>query len=95
MRKNGIEPEIVDYLNTPLDADALKSITTMLGCSIQDIVRTGEDIFYKLGLKNTSASEDELIDIVVNNPLLLQRPIVVNNNKAVIGRPPENVLAIL
>ena len=80
---------------TPPDAATLKSFSAMLGCSMRDIIRTGEDLYRQLGLKDKSLSEEQLTNVVAENPKLLERPIVVNNGKAAVGRPPENVLAIL
>jgi arsenate reductase len=95
LEENGIEPEIIQYLDTPPDRETLKLLTRMLDCSIADIVRKGEDLYRELGLKEKGLSEDELIDVVAANPKLLERPIVVRDGKAVVGRPPENVLDLL
>lgn len=95
LNDNGVEPEIVAYLDNPPDAATLKAITVKLDCSIYDLVRKGEAVYSELDLANKSPSEQEMIDIVIANPKLLQRPIVVNGDRAVIGRPPENVLTIL
>ncbi len=91
----GISPEIIEYLNHPPDVETLKTLTQMLGVSIHDIVRKGEDVYRELGLKDKDLSEQEMLEIVVENPKLLERPIVVSNGKAVVGRPPENVLNII
>jgi len=95
LRENGIEPRIVRYLETPPDARALKHLTALLGCSMRDIMRTGEDLYRQLGLQDGAQSEQQLIDIVAANPRLLERPIVVNGRRAALGRPPHNVLSIL
>lgn len=95
IENTGIVPEIILYLEQPPEADTLRSITDMLGCCVNDIIRKGEAVYKELGLAEQTPDEDELLQIVVNNPKLLERPIVVNNGKAVIGRPPENVLTIL
>ncbi len=95
LHEQGIQPEIVLYLEQPPDADTLTSITMQLGCSIHDIIRRGEDIYAELGLADTALSEAALIDTVVRHPKLLERPIVVKNGKAAVGRPPQNVLSIL
>jgi arsenate reductase len=92
---HGIEPTVVLYLEQPPDAETLKSITRQLDCSISDIIRKGEEEYTALGLAKSALTEDELVKIVAQNPKLLERPIVVNNGKAAIGRPPENVLSIL
>ena len=93
--ENGVEPDIVNYLDNPPDAAALRDITAMLGCSVRDIVRSGEAVYRELGLADNAPSEDALFDIIAANPQLLERPIVVHDGKAAVGRPPENVLSIL
>lgn len=95
LQARGVEPTVVRYLESPPDAALLQSITGKLGCSIRDIIRTGEDVYRELGLEDKTLSEAALNDIVAANPKLLQRPIVINGERAAIGRPPENVLAIL
>jgi arsenate reductase (glutaredoxin) len=91
----GIKPKIVDYLKTPPSAAELKAILRKLGLNPRDILRTGETIYAELGLKTRDLDDDALIALMVKNPILLERPIVVAGNKAAVGRPPENVLAIL
>ena len=86
---------VVLYLEQPPDAETLKSITLQLGCSISDIIRKGEDVYKELGLAKSGLTEEELIETVAQHPKLLERPIVMNNGKAALGRPPENVLTIL
>ena len=95
IENNGINPEVILYLDSPPDAVTLKSLTSMLGCTISDIIRKGEAIYKELNLANAPLNEEQLIQTVVDNPKLLERPIVVNNGKAIIGRPPENVLNII
>ncbi len=90
-----IEPEIIDYLNSPLDKGQLQQLTQMLNCSVREIMRTSEADYKDNGLKNNELSDDELFDSIVKWPKLLQRPIVVNGTKAAVGRPPESVLDIL
>jgi len=95
LREHGVEPTVVRYLESPPDAAALKSITVMLGCAIRDIIRSGEDAYRELNLDDNTLSDDALIDSIAAHPKLLQRPIVIHGKRAAIGRPPENVLAIL
>lgn len=95
LRENSIAPRIVHYLETPPPADTLKAIVGMLGCSVHDIIRTNEEVYRRLNLHKRLPPEAELFAIVAANPQLLQRPIVVNHPHAVLGRPPQNVLAIL
>lgn len=94
IREKGIEPEVVEYLNEPPTATELKAILKKLGMKAEDLVRKGEEI-YKQEFKGQSFSEEEWLDILVAHPKLIERPIVVKGNKAVIGRPPQNVEALL
>lgn len=94
LKQNDIEPEIVEYLKTPPNAAELKDILKKLGLSAAELMRKKEDVYKELGLAGIN-NEDELITAMVNNPKLIERPIVVQGNKAAIGRPPEAVLDIL
>ena len=91
----GVKPKIVDYLKTPPSAAELKAILRKLGLNPRDILRTGEPVYAELGLEDGDLDDDALIALMVTNPILIERPIVVAGNKAAVGRPPENVLAIL
>ena len=91
----GYEPHIVRYLEAGLTAAALKKILRRLDCSALDLIRKGEALYQQLDIAKKALTEEQLIDLVVQHPLLLERPIVVNDDKAAIGRPPQNVLAIL
>ena len=91
----GIEPTIVEYLEEPPSAGELKSILKKLGLRPRDLLRQGEARYAELKLKERALSEDALIELMVENPILIERPIVVSGNKAAIGRPPEKVLEIL
>ena len=95
IRAKGIEPMVVEYLSDTPDADELRAILAKLGKSPRDIMRKGEAVFKELGLKDPALSDDQLIDAMVANPILIERPIVVNGDKAALGRPPEDVLAIV
>lgn len=88
------EVEIIDYQLNPPTKDELKEILTMLGVRPIDIVRKGEAIF-KENFKGKDLTDDQWMDAMIQHPKLIERPIVVNGDKAVIGRPPENVLNIL
>tara|TARA_R110001592_G_scaffold287901_1_gene556770 strand:- start:33 stop:374 length:342 start_codon:yes stop_codon:yes gene_type:complete len=92
LEENGIEATIIHYLDTPPDAASLKNIIQLLGVDVADIIRTGEQVFNKDML---NWSEDQQIDGIIENPILMQRPIVVANGQARIGRPPEAVLEII
>jgi len=94
LEEKGVEVEVIDYLKNEPDAATLSNILDLLGMEPQDLMRKGEAIYKELGLKNVSA-RDQLIKAMVDNPILIERPIVVANGKAKIGRPPESVLDIL
>lgn len=95
IRSKGIEPEIVEYLDTPPSANKMKQLLSMLNMEPQQIMRKGEAIYKELGLKNADLNKTALIKTLIENPKLIERPIVINGDKAILGRPPENVLGIL
>jgi len=94
LQDRGENPDILEYLkNPPTEAD-IRELVKLLGAnSVRDIMRTGEAIYRELNLK-TVEDEDKLIEAIAQNPKLLERPIVVKDAKAAIGRPPEAVLAL-
>jgi arsenate reductase (glutaredoxin) len=94
LNENESEVEIVDYQQNPPTKDELLNILNMLKLTPLEIIRKGENIF-KENFKGKNLSDDEWIDAMLKYPKLIERPIVVNGDKAVIGRPPENVLSIL
>ncbi|MCK8104992.1 arsenate reductase (glutaredoxin) [Pseudoalteromonas sp. 2CM36K] len=95
LQSKNIEPSVVEYLKTPLSHEQISTLVSQLGFnSARDLMRTKEEQYKALNLKDEN-SESELIDAMVNHPKLIERPIVVNNNKAALGRPPENVLSVL
>jgi len=94
LRKHGIEPDIVEYLKTPPTKEELRDILRKLGIKPQDIIRKGEAI-YKEQYKGKELSDEEWLDVLVQHPRLIERPIVVDGERAVIGRPPENVLQLI
>ena len=95
IRGRGIEPEIVLYLETPPDADTLDHLLTLMGREPREAMRTKEAPYKALGLSDPGTTREALIAAMVNHPVLIERPIVVNGGKAALGRPPEAVLAIL
>ncbi len=95
LQSRGIEPEIIEYLKTPPGKNKLKEILKMLGLEPRDLMRKNEDEYKKAKLDNPKLSKDDLIEAMVKHPILIERPIVVANGKAAIGRPPEKVLEIL
>jgi len=86
----GAEVEIIEYLNEVPTQDELAAILIKLDMNAEDILRKGEDVF-KQNYKGKTFSNDEWIKIMIENPKLIERPIVIKGNKAVLGRPPENV----
>ena len=95
LEANGVAPEIVRYLETPPDASTLAALLAMLEMSPRDLMRKKEAPFKEQNLADESLSEAELIAAMVAHPVLIERPIVVKDGKAAIGRPPEQVLEIL
>ncbi|ATG01998.1 arsenate reductase [Lelliottia amnigena] len=96
VKSKGVEPEVVLYLETPPDAQTLRQLLSMLNMtSARELMRQKEDLYRSLNLANSQLTEDELIQAMVDNPKLIERPIVVAHGKARIGRPPEAVLDIL
>lgn len=96
LKERGVEPDVVLYLDTPPDVNTLKNILQMLKMtSPRDLMRHKEDLYKELNLADPSLSDRDLLDAMVENPKLIERPIVIHNGQARIGRPPEAVLAVL
>lgn len=96
LKENGAEPEVILYLETPPDAATLKNLLKMLGMnSARELMRQKEDLYKEQNLADSSLSEADLVNAMIANPKLIERPIVVKNGQARIGRPPESVLEIL
>lgn len=95
LQTHGIEPEQRLYLKEPLSATEIRQLIKALGGSVRQLLRDTEDDYHTLGLDNPSLSDDELIAALVKSPRLLQRPIVLHGKRAVIGRPPENILTLI
>ncbi len=95
LKQQGQEPEVVEYLKTPPDRATLIAILDMLGLEPRDLMRRKEPEYKENNLDNQSLSKGELIDAMLAHPKLIERPIVLANDKAALGRPPENVLDIL
>jgi len=91
---NGIEPEILEYLIDVPTIEELKTVLKKLGLAPIQILRKGEAVF-KEKYKGQDLSDDQWLAAMVENPKLIERPIVINGNKAVLGRPPENVLELI
>ncbi|MDR6714771.1 arsenate reductase [Pseudomonas hunanensis] len=95
LEARGLAPTVVRYLETPPDAATLKALLGKLGITPRQLLRSGEDEYKALNLANPALSDGELIEAMTQHPKLIERPILVAGDKAVIGRPPENVLEIL
>jgi arsenate reductase len=95
LQEKGFEPEITLYLQDPPDANELRSILEMLGLSARELMRKGEAEYREQNLADESLGEDDLIEAMVATPKLIERPIVLANDRAAIGRPPESVLDIV
>lgn len=94
LEEKGVEAEVVKYLDTPPSKEELVEVLKMLGISARELMRTKEAIYKELDLKNEN-DEEKLIEAMVANPKLIERPVVIKDGKAAIGRPLENIEAIL
>ena len=95
LKSHGVEPEIILYQDEPPDTDQLISILKKLDMQPRDLMRKGQAEYKQMGLDNEQLSDEELIAAMRAVPILIERPIVLANGKASIGRPPESVLEIL
>ena len=91
----GIIPDVTEYLNEPPSVDELSDILDLLSLEPRELMRQHETPYKELNLADDSLSRDALIQAMVENPILIERPIVIHNGKATIGRPPEKILDIL
>ena len=95
LQERGIEPTIVKYLDEPLSAAAIKQLLDKLGISARELIRSKEDAFDELGLANMNLAQQQLIEAMAMEPSLIERPILADDNRAVIGRPTEKLLEII
>lgn len=95
LEANGVTPEIIRYLDNPPTQDELKTLLRKLGVGIRDILRRNEPAYAALGLDDATMSEEAVLDLVVSHPVLIERPIVVKGDHAVLGRPPQTILQLL
>ena len=95
LRRRGIEPAVVEYLNEAPDEQQLRSLLKKLRMRPMDLIRRKEKQFTDLGLEKKQNDDTALIRAMAKNPILIERPIVIKGTKAALGRPPENVLEIL
>lgn len=94
LEEQSIDAQVVEYLKTPPNADELQEILNLLQMKPRELMRRKEAVYKELNLDDESLSEAQLIQAMVENPILIERPIVVTNGKAAIGRPPEQVLEL-
>ncbi len=94
LEENGVTPEVVLYLETQPDAAEIRSLLKKLGIGAHELVRKGEEEFKTCGL-TADSSESDIIAAMAAHPRLIERPVVVKGNRAVLGRPPENVLDLI
>ncbi len=95
LKENNIEPEIIEYLNTPPTVNELDSVLTLLDLNPRDLMRKKESAYKEAGLDDAELDRTALIEGMIANPIVIERPIVIANGKAAIGRPPESVLDII
>lgn len=95
LEQQHLQPEVIEYLKTPPDADTLKQLLAKLGINARDLLRTKEAEYKTAGLDDPNLSDDAIIAAMIKFPKLIERPIVIIDNRAVIGRPPERVLDLI
>ena len=95
LEDKGLNPVIINYLESPPTAEQLQQTLTMLNMGPRDLMRKNEAVYKESGLNNEALSDEDLVNAMLANPILIERPIVIANDKARIGRPPESVLDIL
>ena len=95
LEEKGIKPKVIEYLKTPPDAKTLDGFLKKLGMEPRQLMRRSEAPYKELNLADKDKDRAALIRAMVDNPILIERPIVVNGSKVALGRPPENVLGIL
>lgn len=95
LEERGLDITIIEYLKTPLGRAELAALVKKLGVGAREIIRSGEAEYRELGLDDPALDGDALLDAVASHPILLQRPIVIAGQRAVIGRPPEKALELL
>ncbi len=95
IKGKNIEPNIIEYLKTPPDKDTLENILALLGIKPAGLLRKNEAAYSEAGLNRDGISDDEIIAAMIAHPVLIERPVVLAGGKAIIGRPPENVLTII
>jgi len=94
LEEKGVEAEVVKYLETPPSKEEIKAVLKMLGISARELMRTKEDIYKELGLKDVE-EEEKLIEAMAEHPKLIERPVVIKDGKAAIGRPIEKIIELI
>lgn len=92
LQEQGVDAEIREYLKTPPNRETLESILTMLKMEPRDLMRKGEQEYKQAGLDNQELSREQLLQAMLDHPRLIERPIVIHDGRAALGRPPESVL---
>lgn len=95
LRERGVRPRVVEYLKTPPSADEIEAILARLGMEPRALLRTKETAYREAGMADESLSRRALIERMAAHPIVIERPIVVSGDRAALGRPPENVLAVV
>lgn len=95
LQENGIEPNIIEYLKDTPSKTKLKHILKLLGVSPREIIRKNEAEYLEAGLDNESLTKEQIIELMVQFPKVIERPIVFTEDKAAVGRPPENILQLI
>ncbi|MFB4368744.1 MULTISPECIES: arsenate reductase (glutaredoxin) [unclassified Pseudomonas] len=95
LEERGLQPTVVLYLDTPPSAAQLREVLNKLGIPARQLLRSGEDEYRELNLADSTLDEDALIAAMAAHPRLIERPILIAGDRAVIGRPPENILELL
>jgi len=95
LEENDIDTEIIYYMDNPPDGRQLNRLLKKLGLGVRDILRRNEPEYEELGLDDEDLADEIVLDILTKHPRLLQRPIIVAGDRAIIGRPPENVLPFI
>jgi len=95
LKDQGLDPQVIEYLDTPPDAKTIHNLLKKLNFSARDLLRKGEQEYRELGLADESLEDEQIIQAMVSHPRLIERPIVETERGARIGRPPESVLEVL
>lgn len=95
LEDNGVDFDIIEYLKESPNKETLLQIINLLDIKPRDLMRKGETVYKEKLLNNENLTDDDLVQFMVDNPILIERPIVYDDNRAIIGRPPENVLIFL